>query len=311
MKNTIINNENNIINELIGMNKNYLFPTYEDIIENVMSISEEDQKTSLEQQKHFLTVNEILVDMYKNKKSLQGNESFLYNNNTLVNYRIEIVGSYVNIIDSITNFKYGYFSLGNKKLASDEKTLFLIFNSVQVTSCKYQCKECKYCYANKYPNNTIRNISSRNKNLILSTYANFEDIFKEVIELINTMYSNKEIIIRIHESGDMYNIEYFKKIQYVLTSNKYKNKSLVYTKNIDILPYVNNDYDYFTVRYSIMNSTSIENIELAKKYINYFYICLDDITQYEEKKQIICNMNCTKCKKCYSKNINTLIVKKH
>lgn len=268
------------------------------------------ESNSIEQIR-FMESNSLkLVEMYNNGDTINGNEDFLKNDMKLENYRIEVKNGYINIVDNSFNFKYGYFSLGNKKLKSDQNVTYLIWNILQQVSCKYSTEVCRNkCYANKYPNNTYKNVIARGKNLLLTTFTNFEDIFNEVIELVNKIYGGTEIRIRIHESGDFYNKEYYRKIARVLNNNPRKNLALAYTKNVEVLPLLKDNEENFNCRYSIMSDTEKKYQELSLKHKCNYFICLDDIEKINHLPK--CGGKCTNCNMCQNSNIKTIIVKTH
>lgn len=273
--------------------------------------SQESQEISYKQVQFFENNSHKLYTVYKAKKTIEGNESYLNSNMLLQNYKIELQGNYINIVDKYNNFKYGYFSLGNKKLKSDENTTYLIWNITQKISCKFQCKDCKFCYADKYPNNTQKNIISRSKNMILSTMINFENIFKEVLTIVNKIYGNTIINIRIHESGDIYNSVYARKLYNILNNNKYQNNSLIYTKNHTVLNVFKNRKHFLNIRYSIMDNTSEIFQKIALENNVNFYVATKNKEILNMDNIVLCNMKCTECNKCYSNEYKTIIVPVH
>lgn len=268
------------------------------------------QETSLNQIKIVTEGAETLADMYADKKTMTGNESFLYHGQKLENYKIEIKNGYIHIVDKDFNFKYGFFSLGNIKLKSDKNVTYVIWNILQKTSCRFKTDYCDFhCYADQYPNTTRKNVIARAKNLMLSTFSNFEQIFAEVLEIVNKIYGGTEIRIRIHESGDFYNNMYYNKIANVLNNSIYKNKALAYTKNIEVLPLLKFNEEHFNTRFSIMPDTSEEHQREALKHECNYYICLDDTIKGVAVPK--CSMKCTTCNMCQNSNIKVIAVDVH
>lgn len=199
----------------------------------------------------------------------------------LTNYTIQFEGTnYIHVKDKLTGFTYGTFSLGNKKLRSGDNFQFLIFNILQRITCPNASKNCKkYCYANKSNlNTTCRNSSSRNSrlnNLIFTMFENFAEIVNEVIEFLRT-YTQKTIIFRFHEAGDIYSQEYWDKIKFIMKSNK-DVKFMYYTKTVFVLDEINtiNKMQNVSLRYSLDNSTNKHIIEKCDELNCLTFIVID------------------------------------
>ncbi|MEG2351586.1 MAG: hypothetical protein RSB54_02795 [Bacilli bacterium] len=269
-----------------------------------------NEALSIKQVAYFMEKATIIQALYDDRKTLNPNDTILINSKKLENYKIKVDGEYIRIVDINTNFQYGYFSLGNKKLKRDIDNTYIIWNITQKTSCQYKTKECdRICYADNYPNNLQRNLMGRHKNLILSTFTNFEEIFLEVIEIVNKIFSTN-IWIRIHESGDFYNLAYFRKIVNICNSNSYNNVALAYTKNLSLIGDINklDENSNISVRYSIMSDTTENNQRLVLKNDLNTFICAN----MENNNNIpVCGDNCSTCHLCYDNTIKNIIVKPH
>ena len=103
-------------------------------------------------------------------------------------------------------------SKGNKKLQPNSETAFIIWNLPAVRTCPFRTAHCeKYCYAKKaevaYP--TV--LPARQRNFEESLKESFVDDMTETILKIAAGTKKKNIVVRIHESGDFYNQTYANK----------------------------------------------------------------------------------------------------
>ena len=108
------------------------------------------------------------------------------------------------------------FQNGNKKLSADDAIAFIIFSLPAVLTCPNATVLCmKNCYARRDERFTsVR--SSRIINYMLSRRDDFETILENAIRNqvytrkgdLRKRYQGKEIVFRIHESGDFYSAKY-------------------------------------------------------------------------------------------------------
>ena len=187
----------------------------------------------------------------------------------LTNYRIQFASgnNYIHIVDKASGYKYATISLGNEKLKSNEHRLFVIFNIIQRIACINATKDClKFCYANKSNNNiNVEDSNSRNSriiNTVFAMFSNFDEIINEVIEFVRT-YTNRDVVFRFHESGDIFSRNYWEKIKRVMDVNT-DIKFMFYTKSVFVLNELNevNSKNHISIRYSLDGSS---NISLVKK----------------------------------------------
>lgn len=90
---------------------------------------------------------------------------------------------------------------GNKKLDRSVG----IFSLPAVTTCP-NCKDCKAsCYAKAEEDRWVNCYNLRQQNLALSHTPEFVNL------MVNEIIQKRFSIIRIHESGDFYNLEYLEK----------------------------------------------------------------------------------------------------
>lgn len=174
---------------------------------------------------------------------------------------------YIHVVDTITGYKYGTFSLGNKKLCKNDRIQYILFNLLQIVTCPNATEGClKFCYANKSNNNVnAKNSTSRNsriKNTVLSMYENFSEIVTEIINLVYNS-TGKKVFFRWHESGDIYSKTYFEKIKEVMETNTQVD-FMFYTKTVFTLEEINkiNKMPNVSMRYSLDDTSSVR---VAKK----------------------------------------------
>ena len=190
----------------------------------------------------------------------------------------------------------------NKKMQPTEKIGFLIFSIPAVLTCPFATSLCmKYCYAKagyRYDSITkshVRNFVESQKSDFVTNCINY---------INNAIYckdgtirkkfrrddgSLKDICIRIHESGDFYSTEYFKKwcdIARAFPDFKF----YAYTKSV---PYVIENMDYipknFIVRISFFPDTPKEYIKLTFKYHLPFYMAMNKENINDIQPDFLCN----------------------
>lgn len=100
----------------------------------------------------------------------------------------------------------------NKKLVPDKYNKFLIWNIPAVETCPNATPHCIHaCYARKAERMFPGALPSRRRNFKLSTDPDFVDrmLFTIAAYMSKPAYKNaKNVIFRIHESGDFYSPEY-------------------------------------------------------------------------------------------------------
>ena len=105
-------------------------------------------------------------------------------------------------------------SHGNKKLKSNNRVSFLIWNTPAVITCPYATElSKKFCYALKAERQYPDAKKSRYDHFEISKQSDFVDrmIYTILVELSRPANKDKKIVFRIHESGDFYNQEYANK----------------------------------------------------------------------------------------------------
>lgn len=205
------------------------------------------------------------------------------------------------------------FSSGNHKLVPNEQTSFLIWNLPYKITCPFATDLCKkICYAKKaedlYPDCN----PSRNRNWDFSRTADFVQWAIEYIEQKNksVQKKGKKLVVRIHESGDFYNAEYFYKWMEVCRHfEQTENITFIaYTKS---MPYVVKYLAEFgalpsrlALRFSVMKDTNPLFVHLAEKYNLPIYTADDEkvINEQTYPNYDVCRCSdCATCGHCWSK----------
>lgn len=191
------------------------------------------------------------------------------------------------------------FSKGNKKLTGGNVN-FLQFNLPAIETCPGSTKNCKkFCYAKKAEKMYKNTKNQRAKNLELSKQNDFVEIIKDELEnQCNLKYN----YIRIHESGDFYNLEYFTKwVKIAKIFECYKNiKFMAYTKSFDILEeYIQGGGEIpknFIIRLSADDSTTDDDMQKIRR-LNMPIYYAGDMTG-----AVHCRCkDCGSCLLCYGK----------
>ena len=233
------------------------------------------------------------------------------------------IKSMVNSILFIVSFLFH----GNKKLKDYDDTengifyRYAQFNLPAKKTCPYATKDCKrFCYAKRDERYTSVRVN-RERSLEFSKRKNFADCMIHTIKtaFMKARYINATMILRIHESGDFYSLEYFKKWLSVFAyfmNTEYKIIFCFYTKCFDyLLEIAKSDIERNIFRtatdtglvscsLSLDKSSSKEQIAKAMKLkeifpsINiYFAIPKDEIETIKHDSVCDC-ADCAKCGKC-------------
>ena len=209
---------------------------------------------------------------------------------------------------------YANFSTSNHKLVPNEQTAFLIWNLPYKITCPFATEMCKKaCYAKKaedlYPDCN----PSRNRNWAFSRTAQFVEWVIAYISKKNVSIAKKgkQLVVRIHESGDFYNMEYFTKWMDVCrhfeqTANI---TFIAYTKSLPyVIKYINDNGalpSNLALRFSVWADTDPVMIALAKKYGIAIYTADDEqnITEETYPNYDVCRCSdCATCGHCWSRD---------
>lgn len=214
---------------------------------------------------------------------------------------------------------------GNRKLQNGENIRFIIWNLPAQKTCPFATELCKKsCYAKKAERIYPQVLPSREKNFTDSLSADFVEnmIFTIEKELNSKKYNNKQVVFRIHESGDFYNLEYTQKWLDIARHFENNNKIvfLAYTKSI--IYFIDSGYGTavfpknFVIRSSIWTDTKTENIIHTAVFNIPIYTALtaDDMEKEKNAGRVFekCDcINCGTCQKCWNTAYNEIICKIH
>ena len=280
-------------------------------------------------------------DIAKQKGKVIDNQ--ILNSTRLENYRYTTSNDRLYIVDrNDEKIVYGSIAYGNTKLKATKNEMFVQFNVAQKICCPVLGKTCKNCYADKATcvlvsgrTGELTNVGvSRTKNTVLTQFENFVEIINGAIDYIKSS-TNKKIIFRWHESGDVYTKKYFEKIKQIMDENQDVD-FMMYTR----VPFVLKEIKELNKKSNIMIRFSVDSTTPAGQFK---YIMENDIPTFitiDKKDEnylemvkafmpvgIVCNakkingdkvelyksseLHCLKCGKCRNKNIIHLYVVIH
>lgn len=197
-----------------------------------------------------------------------------------------------------------FVSNGNIKVKAS------IFNLPCKTTCKPGLRCRSYCYAHKAERIYPQVKPCRENNLEESKSDCFEH------NLIDVLSKKKNPIVRLHESGDFYSLDYIHRIFHVCR-NLPKKRFYAYTKRSDLFTraVLNNKPENLTLIYSI---DGIDPKNISRLYDKAIKTGFDKIAVVSSKASTcpaqtenkICAKNCFKC---IDKNsgYSAIVFKKH
>lgn len=216
-------------------------------------------------------------------------------------YRLVLSGAIVLQIVRKCRFQYG-----NKKLAASDDIAFLVWSLPAVLTCPGATVECmKNCYARRDERFTsVR--SSRIINYLISKRNDFETILENAIRnqiytrkgTLRKRYQGKEIVFRIHESGDFYSDKYMLAWFHVaakfpeITFFTYTKSFAMYERNMSEKP--NN----FEVRASVWSDTTPEEIGTIARCGMSIYTAYDAAGVQNAVNNGATRCTCESCTKC-------------
>ena len=168
-------------------------------------------------------------------------------------------------------------SNGNKKLVSNEQTRFIVWNLPAVITCPYATEMCKSaCYARKAERVYPTCLPSRQRNFDESRKQDF--VKNMIYTILKTALKSKakNIVVRIHESGDFYNNDYAKKWLEIANACRIDKriKFIAYTKSFKYFDGVALPSN-FSLRASIWDDTSEAQREIVTRNGWNIYTAVD------------------------------------
>ena len=268
----------------------------------------------------------------------------LLNTRKLTNYTYTLKNNRVYIVDRCNfDIVYGSIAFGNSKLKATDEEMYVQFNIAQKLTCPVMGHVCNKCYADKAFNVVVNkdgeitdNGYSRLRNTILSQFENFVEIINGALDYIKA-HTNKKVVFRWHESGDIYSPKYYAKMKEIMFSNPDVG-FMIYTRVPHVAKEIKmlNSYDNIMVRFSVDRATPKGLFNYIKKnnIPTFITVGKDDENFREMVKQLFpiglfCNvknpdaegvkemtyssseLHCLLCGKCRNKNIIHMYVVIH
>lgn len=226
-----------------------------------------------------------------------------------------------------------HLSEGNIKSSGTDEIMFLTWSLPSKITCPYSTDLCrKKCFAKK--NETFQSVrASREKNLEETNKDTFiQDMINHLeYHLSRPKAKDKKIFVRIHTSGDYYNLDYLIKWVYISEHFKGNDKILFqsYTKSMPILAAYIDEHirlygDEFTPKeiiedinihfvWSIWNDTPKEYTDVALGLGMQTFTALpkEDIEIEVAKGSFNCNGDCGNCKECYTGKSLQIVIPYH
>lgn len=231
-----------------------------------------------------------------------------------------------------------HLSEGNIKSKATEEVAFLTWSLPSIITCPYATEMCKKkCFAKK--NETFQSVrDSRNRNLDETKKETFVQDMINILEfqLQRKKIQGKKIFVRIHTSGDFYNVEYFEKWVSITEHFKDNDKILfqAYTKSMPIIvkylwkqelegldewdcPPVGSSKLMKNINihfvWSIWHDTPEEYNKYAEELELQIFTALpkDEIAIEVDKGSFECKGDCGHCKQCYTGKSKSIVIPYH
>lgn len=213
---------------------------------------------------------------------------------------------------SVSESQISYcFPNGNKKYKNNDETGFIIWSIPPKTTCPFSTPMCRAkCYAvkawNAYPTVKV----ARTQNMRATFVPTFVDDVVAIISYLATTGKNKnrkKIIVRIHESGDFYNKQYF--LAWVEIARRMAEidprvRFWAYTKSFEYMVGVDVP-DNLVIRGSVWADTTQEQLDLIKLLGLDIYTAVEKFRDGDGYNHCRCE-DCATCETpCGEKNGNT------
>lgn len=194
----------------------------------------------------------------------------------------------------------------NKKLKPNKNTAFIIWNLPAKRTCPYATEHCILCcYARKAETCYPDCLPSREKHFLESLKDDFVNRMIYTILKIAKGTRKKEIIVRIHESGDFYNRAYVEKWFAIMRACYGINiKFIAYTKSFPFFDGVKLPENFY-FRASIWDDTKPEFIEMIKRNEWPTYSAVEKFTDHDEFGHCRCD-DCATCGKCWNNDYKAI-----
>ena len=226
-----------------------------------------------------------------------------------------------------------HLSEGNIKSKCTDNVLFLTWSLPSRKTCPYATDLCKHkCFAKK--NETFGCVRlSRERNFEESTKESFvQDMIEHLkYQLSRPKAKDKVIYVRIHTSGDFFNLDYLIKWACIAEHFKGNDKILfqAYTKSMPIIvsyinQYINSYGDEFSPKeiieginihfvWSVWDDTPKEYTKIAEDLGLQIFVAApkDKIDEKVNEGHFLCNGDCGNCKECYTGASSKIVIQYH
>lgn len=207
-----------------------------------------------------------------------------------------------------------YLSKGNKKLNPTKNVKYLVFNLPAIVTCPFATKACKACcYARKAERMYPSVLPCRERNFRASKSESFVADMITAIEneLKKPSYQKaKQVVFRIHESGDFYSQEYADKWLLIIWHFRHvkKLRFMVYTKSVRYfrdMALTWKSLSNVAIRFSLWHDTKESELSIARELELPVYSAVESFTDVALPKVNQCRCkDCSTCRKCWDTTFN-------
>lgn len=215
------------------------------------------------------------------------------------------------------------FSTGNRKLVPNKDTKFLIWNLPAVKTCPFRTEHCeKACYARKAERVYPQALPSRIDNYHDSLAESFVwDTISTIKYFQKRWRTAKRIIIRIHESGDFYSLDYMRKWYDIAWYFKHNSTDSLpsieftaYTKSVEYIKILDEQGDNVTsminIRASVWDDTPSHQLKIIEDLKLPTYTAFEKGLIPSNYTKCKCE-DCASCLKCYNNIIKLIACEIH
>lgn len=222
-----------------------------------------------------------------------------------------------------------YFSVQdrNKKLKPTKNVKFAIWSITAIETCPQRTKGCEQlCYVLKaykqYPNCK----PCHDKNYKFSQSDNFVPYMINYFEnrLKSIHRNNQTLLVRVHESGDFYSVEYINKWYEIVKhfENDESIKFYAYTKSINLMLAskffkIGHGFEFlpnFKINFSVWSDTDAFSLHIIKKYNlpTYTADTAENLKTEKYKGFARCNcVSCGTCAMCANRKVKNIVCEIH
>lgn len=212
------------------------------------------------------------------------------------------------------------FQTSNAKMQPTEKIAFLIFSIPAVMTCPGATGMCIHnCYARRDERFTTTR-ASRLSNWLLSMRKDFPELLADAIReavynadgSMKKAFRGKKIIVRVHESGDFYSLDYMRK--WFKVARLFPDLTFyAFTKSFDILSQcITETPDNFTFRASVWDDTPKTDLRFIATHELPYYTAVTSTAGIPSVNTCVCSVGCGGCGcKCCHKSITAIATEIH